>query len=772
MRKNLFYFIGFIFLFFLAGNVSAQVTFNPSNPANGAVVTNPLAILNISLGSINNIDTHYVLLNDYNKYEVGYMVEDLASPVIVKPLCMNVTFRKNIMADSVLTGGDQYIMRVYGDVWNTGNNVTKNELHASDNVYYRKYNNYLFFDGDSSVTYTRTSDLNVWKTKLGETGSVISSSPSTLLNIMQNPALPENDPKSYLRTASSEALALGAGANIDFTKEPWITWFPDSCSPEGSTTSCIKNDYDGNHNGVRTCTGGKWSACGGFTDYTEAQICAGASLSPRKCYFIDPVSGSDSTGDGSMASPWQTLNTVFTVGDVSPTKTSLSGSGKKTVVLRGGTFNVCSSGSPGAICVDIYGSYNNIIVRNYPGESPKIVAPTFDNGANPTVAMRVGSWGRPPVAYNITIDGLDIQGGSYYSFKFSDSFNNITLRNCKLHNSGADVIGSKGMEYTTNINNFIENCEIYNASAASFDASGPAFQHNDEGVDIMASGGLTIRNNYIHDITGNCLYYKGGSRNALVENNFCYNTGKSAQWTATNDFWCGIWLGESENPDVDSPYPNIYSLLGGTVRNNILAKCNGNAFRAMGAKNAEFYGNTLYNNDRPNLAGWGSGTFGGGFAAAQGTRAYAQYALSVIKKDGLFNFASQDVILNWDGVNQTNIITFNSMNTIPRFINHTLNNDWYAKVNLTAGTHTYYAWVLENSGAYHQTETRTITYLPGASPDVNGDGKVNVIDLAIVIYNQGHKSTDGNWNNYDHLDLDSDNAVDFDDVKIVGSSII
>ncbi len=915
------------FLILLVGDISAQVTFNPSNPANGAVVTNPNVVINISLGTISNIVTYQVLLNDYNKYQVGKPIEDMSWQTGFRPFTTNVTFKKNIMADSVLTGSNQYIMRIYGDIWTTGNNVTRNELHASDNVYYRKYSNYFFLDGDPTKPYTQTSDINVWKSGVGETGSKIASSPSTLLKIMENPSLPKDNPSSYFKTASSEANTLGAGAYWDMTKEPWITWFPDSCPSEGSTTPCVKNDYDGNHNGVRTCTNGRWGACGGFTDYIETQICAGASLSPRRCYFIDPINGNDTTGDGSMANPWKNLSTVFMMNDILPTKASLSGSGKKTVVLREGTFNVCQSGGS-AVCIDIYGSYNNILIRSFPGESPKIVAPAFDNFVNPMVAMRVGSWGSPPGVYNIIIDGLEIQGGSFFTFKFSDTFNNITLRNCKIHNTGVDVIGSKSYVSENNKNNTIENCEIYNSSSTTISDGGNTylpFTHSDEGIDIMGNGGLTIRNNYIHDITGNCLYYKEGSRNALVENNFCYHTGNAygdiknisinwghyspntpmkifdiyggvspawfdidssslyafsgdyfsktlssaldgtgnwAKYGPINEFnwfildlggeypismfrgrsynggdplsvdiyvssdainwgspvaskistwknnqswveidstdkvgryvlinvtqvesesiydaYCGIWLGEAEDPGVDPPYPNIHSLIGGVVRNNILANCSGNAFRAMGAKDAEFYNNTLYNNDRPHLAGygWGAETFGGGFAAAMGSLKWwnpSDPAPIVIQKNGLFNFASQNVILSWDGVNQTRIITQASMNTVPRLINHTLNNDWYAKVNLTAGTHTYYAWVLENSGAYHQTETRTITYLPGASPDVNGDGKVNVIDLAIVIYNQGHKSTDGNWNNYDHLDLDSDNAVDFDDVKIVMSSII
>jgi hypothetical protein len=60
----------------------------------------------------------------------------------------------------------------------------------------------------------------------------------------------------------------------------------------------------------------------------------------------------------------------------------------------------------------------------------------------------------------------------------------------------------------------------------------------------------------------------------------------------------------------------------------------------------------------------------------------------------------------------------------------------------------------------------------GKSADANKDGRIDVVDLAIVIYNQGRKSTDANWGNYQHLDLDNDNNIDLDDAGIVMANII
>ncbi len=55
--------------------------------------------------------------------------------------------------------------------------------------------------------------------------------------------------------------------------------------------------------------------------------------------------------------------------------------------------------------------------------------------------------------------------------------------------------------------------------------------------------------------------------------------------------------------------------------------------------------------------------------------------------------------------------------------------------------------------------------------DVNKDDVVNIIDLAIVIFNQGRNSGQGNWNYYKYLDLDGDSNIDWDDVRIVMSKM-
>jgi len=69
----------------------------------------------------------------------------------------------------------------------------------------------------------------------------------------------------------------------------------------------------------------------------------------------------------------------------------------------------------------------------------------------------------------------------------------------------------------------------------------------------------------------------------------------------------------------------------------------------------------------------------------------------------------------------------------------------------------------------NESKTETFVFSGAAPPcyDTNFDSIINIIDLALVIYNQGHSSIDADWQDYEHLDLDEDGSVDYDDVQLV-----
>jgi hypothetical protein len=80
--------------------------------------------------------------------------------------------------------------------------------------------------------------------------------------------------------------------------------------------------------------------------------------------------------------------------------------------------------------------------------------------------------------------------------------------------------------------------------------------------------------------------------------------------------------------------------------------------------------------------------------------------------------------------------------------------------------------VASNSFTLHNSEG-VILLKQGQSPsnpssDINSDGKVNIIDLAISVFNQGRDPANPS---YSSLDLNQDGKIDFSDVRIIISSI-
>jgi len=82
-------------------------------------------------------------------------------------------------------------------------------------------------------------------------------------------------------------------------------------------------------------------------------------------------------------------------------------------------------------------------------------------------------------------------------------------------------------------------------------------------------------------------------------------------------------------------------------------------------------------------------------------------------------------------------------------------------------TSTRYRFYSSEHPVKQESPRLVITYTKGGiiyTPDVNNDGVINIIDLALVIFNQGRDPANPN---YEHLNLDSDNDIDFDDVQII-----
>jgi len=276
------------------------------------------------------------------------------------------------------------------------------------------------------------------------------------------------------------------------------------------------------------------------------------------------TSGNDNSGNGTINNPFETLQAAL---DIS--------SDNDTIILRGGQYE----------SEEIRIEHNNITIMSYPGEWATISAPTDNTNITSCI------WYHDPEIIGGTLDSLEITGGYLYGVKMESNWDwgypipdrhgtsNIIIKHCRIHDTGRDCIKiPSGCNSIT-----IENCEIYNSGIGiSNDPNNP----NAEGIDLVNNDSITIKNNYIHDISTNGIYSKGGSIATIIENNLVINTGEG-----------GILLGfytDQEWFDTIAN-PNYYENLESIVRNNIIINTNMEGIGLYAAYKPRVYNNTIVN---------------------------------------------------------------------------------------------------------------------------------------------------------------------------------
>jgi hypothetical protein len=207
-----------------------------------------------------------------------------------------------------------------------------------------------------------------------------------------------------------------------------------------------------------------------------------------------------------------------------------------------------------------------IVIKAANKHKAKIVMATTANDAVIQFGVWSSSGWTEDNPFYVTIDGLEIVGGYDHCIGITGS-SYVTVKNCKLHDSGRDAIKvNSGSNHVTILNN-----EIYNTGARD--------DSNAEGIDVTSSNYTTIQYNHIHHIPRWGLYLKKLSRYGLVENNLIH------------DSYGGIGLGEST-----VCYDSI-------ARNNVLYNIHVAALQGQGAIRCKFYNNTLYNVANTSWAG-------------------------------------------------------------------------------------------------------------------------------------------------------------------------
>lgn len=228
---------------------------------------------------------------------------------------------------------------------------------------------------------------------------------------------------------------------------------------------------------------------------------------------------------------------------------------------------------------------SNLTIRSYAGEWAIIAAPLNVEDIASCI------WYNEPDVTGGLLENLEIKGGYYYGVSFETNWewglpanqrrgvSNITLRNCKIHDTGRDCIKIKpGCD-----NIQVISCELYNSGVGPSNSvanGGP----NAEGIDNVNGDGMVVRHCYIHHTSTTGVYAKGGAANCLIEGNLITNTGEA-----------GILLGFYTDADFfdTSVNPNYYECLNSTARNNIVLATGGAGIGFFAAKSCAAYNNTV-----------------------------------------------------------------------------------------------------------------------------------------------------------------------------------
>ena len=175
------------------------------------------------------------------------------------------------------------------------------------------------------------------------------------------------------------------------------------------------------------------------------------------------------------------------------------------------------------------------------------------------------------VASGVLIQDLTIQGG-YYGIKIDlengRPTRGVTIRNCKIGSTAADC-----MKIFSADNLLIDSCQI--------GPSGSKQSDNAEGIDIVASVGVTIRGCVVENTATNGIYIKGGTRNGIIERCLIRNPGHG-----------GILLGQ----DTDLEYMRdkaVNEAINCVARNNIVIGARVAGLGTYSGKQVRFYNNTL-----------------------------------------------------------------------------------------------------------------------------------------------------------------------------------
>jgi hypothetical protein len=345
-------------------------------------------------------------------------------------------------------------------------------------------------------------------------------------NAPQITAQPVNASVAAGQTATFNVTASGSGTLT-------YQWYWYGTNVVGATSSSWTTPATvlGNSNSMIYVTIG--NAYGSVTS-AVANLTVTASTQTVHYYYVAP-NGNDSTGNGSISSPWATVAHA----------TSLM-SGGDVLYIRGGTYSQI---------FDIYGpsgtSNNPTLIAAYPGETPVFNHNNIQSQAHSidslswltmsgltiesnNIGMIVGAAG---ACTNVVLTNMVFADIGQQGFQIEHNSYNVSVINSVVHDTGLWIYNGEGfyigegdssgiLDNTHNVT--IQGCTIYNTSDEGIELKGGTYnvtvQFNILYSDNLAQNTYGAGGGAIEVDEEGTYNYWGSNPNQVVQGNLVYNT--------------------------------------------------------------------------------------------------------------------------------------------------------------------------------------------------------------------------------------------------------
>lgn len=308
---------------------------------------------------------------------------------------------------------------------------------------------------------------------------------------------PATNPPQITSQPVNTSVAVGQAVTFNVTASGSGTlayqWYFNSLSIVGATNSSYNIVLVGTNN-AGIYTAGVINNYGSVTS-SAASLAVTIPTTTVNYYYV-ATTGSDSTGNGSIGSPWATLESATSKmkgGDV--------------LYIRGGTYSEV---------FDLYGpngtdpNYPTIIAA-YPGETPIF---NHNNTANNGNSLNGLNW--------YVISGLTIINYQCAMYIWAGC-SNLVLTNMTIYNTGQEGLHvSQNSHDILLVNNLVHDTGLGGSYGEGFyigSGDSPGFMDNTHNI--------TLRGNTVYNTLGEGIEVKPGTYNVTVESNIVHTANKA-----------------------------------------------------------------------------------------------------------------------------------------------------------------------------------------------------------------------------------------------------